>query len=72
MISNLGRVKSNEGYVYRKGYSPVWHEERILKHGKCENFYPGVALCSNGKVKHYKVHNLMRISFIGKKDLAIQ
>jgi hypothetical protein len=62
-VSNYGRVKSLERYVY--GKSKRKHNERIIKlmqntsHG-----YPMVSLCLNGIKKSFLVHKLVAKSFL--------
>ena len=59
-ISNLGRVKSLN---YRNT-----GKEKILKPCKINNGYLLVALCKNGKSKHYLVHRLVAEHFITNPD----
>lgn len=56
-VSSYGRVKSLRG---RYG-NP---REKILRQGKLKNGYLQVALCKEGKLKHYLVHRLVATAFI--------
>lgn len=62
-ISNLGRVRSMERFVY--GKCKRVHKQRIIKlltsgtHG-----YPSVSLCSNGVKKSFLIHRLVASAFL--------
>jgi hypothetical protein len=65
-VSNLGRVKSVERYVYYNNGKTIHYKERILKLYTDQNGYKRVGLRCNGK--HYLVHRLVAEAFIPNPD----
>lgn len=59
--SNLGNVKR----IYANG------KERFLKTFVDKKGYCNVYLCKNKKIKHYRLHKLIMITFVGNKELSI-
>lgn len=72
MISSYGNVKSLE----RIDNNNHLVKERILKLQKDKDGYLFVSLCKNGKLKIYKVHRLVALTFIPipehLKDIPIE
>lgn len=64
MVSTLGRVKSLERYVMRKGGGSIKVRERVLKERYAPNGYASVILYKNGTPKKYSIHRLVAIAFI--------
>ncbi len=66
-VSNFGRVKSLERMV-SCGLRPIRVPERILKLSVGTCGYHEVGLCLYGKVKRFKVHRLVALSFLENPD----
>lgn len=64
-VSDLGRVKSLERVVMRGNGWKYTVRERILKLTSDKDGYPGVGLCMNGRAKHFLVHRLVLLAFVG-------
>lgn len=63
-VSDLGRIKSLSRKIKRRsGF--MLSKELILKTTINSNGYEYLALCLNGKVKRFKVHQVVAISFLG-------
>lgn len=65
MVSNLGRIKSVQRVVYRRGSNKVLYTQKeliVVQHGKK---YRQVNLYKGSKLYHYYVHILMAKAFIG-------
>lgn len=59
-VSNFGRVKSLKN-----------NREKILKLNPDKDGYSIVYLCLNSKIKTFKVHRLVMLSFVGKSELQV-
>lgn len=69
-VSNLGRVKS----LARKTNQTNKNrhvKEKILRQQKDKYGYLGVTLRKNNIRKHYKVHRLVMLAFVGKSKLPV-
>lgn len=70
VVSNKGNVKSLKRKVDYRGSKKIIPAQkmtiRIDKYG-----YPRVALCKNGKQKHYRVHRLMALAFIPNPEMKL-
>lgn len=67
-ISNFGRVKSLSRKRNKRGGGFYWDKEKILKDHPTGTNYRFVALCKEGKYKHYQVHRLVAIHFIDNPE----
>lgn len=67
-VSNYGRVKSLERYVYNSRYGKQHIKEKILKVFKDKGGYLKCALCKSGKCKMYFIHRLVAEAFISNPD----
>lgn len=63
-VSNLGIVKSLERVIYRSNGHPQTFKERILKAATSISGYLVVALSKYGKLKTFKVHQLVAMAFL--------
>lgn len=69
-VSNQGRVRSLDRNIKVK----IKHNNKALKKGKILKIQKGksgyiiVALCKDGKVKHYRVHRLVAAAFIDNPE----
>lgn len=64
-VSNLGRVKSLERSISCKdGRKSYIVPKRIMKLNKDNLGYLNVMLCKNGKIKRFRVHQLVARTFI--------
>lgn len=62
-VSNLGRIKSLERYVWNR-FSYILVKERILKQSNDKYGYCIISLNKNNKGKVFKVHRLVAQAFI--------
>ena len=69
-VSNLGRVRSLDREVRGESNSVCLRKGRILKPGATWG-YLYVTLCSEGKVKHCRVHRLVLAAFRGESELDV-
>lgn len=67
MISNLGRVKSTDRYVFSNILpgKKRFISGKVLTPSKNIWGYHEVHLCKNGKSKHHTIHKLVYTTFIG-------
>ena len=63
-VSNLGRVKSLEKFIYDTINRTQHNKERILKPGKSKTGYLQVILCKDRKIKTFSVHRLVAMTFL--------
>lgn len=68
MVSNQGRVKSLDRYVYKGNNAKGLIKGRVLIGCNYGKGYKGVGLCKNGKVKLCAVHRLVAEHFIENKE----
>ena len=66
--SNYGRIKSLSRIVNSCYNSTQTIQEKILKYDYKRYWYLSVKLCKNNKAKHYQVHRLVWLAFLGLKD----
>ena len=67
-VSNLGRVRSVDGYVKSKGESYRLHKGKVLSPAKDTIGYLFVILHCNGKCKTIRIHRLVAQAFLLNPD----
>ena len=71
-VSNLGRVKSLERMInYARSKNRKLMKEHILFGSVNSNGYKTVNLCKDGYYKHWLIHRLVMLSFVGESDLRV-
>lgn len=68
MVSNLGRIKSNERYINARNGSQRLSKEKVLKEIKDKLGYCRVGLHNNREFNSYTVHRLVAKAFIDNPE----